>query len=227
MDYHVRWSRSYCDLSGAISYVEKHAEELVVVEHESDEDVNRTHVHMYVKGLTCTKETLKNQFKKAFPGVTKSDYIHTTIYKDTHNDNVEKPIDKGLITYMSKGSLTPCLLKGVTLEEYTQYQTKWVNYQNNKYAKGNINRYVTIKEETPAQKKKRKWDLVNQMKKRYQANDNDWDYDNAVRIVVDVFTENELLISEYQVKDYVLTLMNHVNHNALISRLVKYCMPRL
>lgn len=208
MDYHIRWSRPYRDLSGAIAYIERHSTQLVVVEHEADDEVQRTHIHMYVVGLTCTKETLKNQFKKAFPGVDKSDYIHKTTYEDRETKE-EKPIDKGLMTYMSKGSLEPSYIKGITMEEYKEYMGKWVNYENKKFNKGDIKRYVTVKE-NPKEKKLRKQDLLAKMITKCA---NDYSHENVRKAIKEVIIDSGEILGVYKMIDYYDTIMMRNNAN--------------
>lgn len=206
MELHVRWSRAYCDLSGAVSYIKERSEELVVVEHEADEEVSRTHIHMYVKGLSCTIETIKNQFKKAFPLITKSDYIHKTTYEDRNKNIV--PVNDKLVTYMSKGHLEPKLLHNWTIEKYNEYKAKWVNYENKNYDKNTIKRYITVKE-SPKEKKLRKQDLLAKMITKCA---NDYSHDNVRKAIKKVLIDANEIIGVYKVIDYYDTIM--MRHNA-------------
>ena len=208
MDYHIRWSRAYVDISGAVGYVSNHCEELVAVEHEADDEVARTHVHMYVKGVTVTKQTLINQVQKAVPGIARSDYIHTTTYKDRETGEM-KPIDKGLITYISKGSLEPSKLHNISLEEYYEWRAKWVNYENVEYKKGDIKRYVTIKE-TPKERKLRKQDLLAQMITKCA---NDFSHANVRKAIKQVIKDNGEILGVYKLVDYYDAIMLRHNDN--------------
>lgn len=206
MDYHIRYSRSFIDLSGTVKYIANNSEELVAVEHEADDEVSRTHIHMYVKGVTVTKQTLINQIKKAIPGITKSDFVHTTTYKDRETSE-SKPIDKGLITYISKGSLEPSRLHNITIEEYNELKSKWVNYENKNYGKNDIKRYVTVKE-NPKEKRLRKQDLVQQMIKKCNK---DFQHNVVRDAIKKVIKDNGEILSVYKLTEYYDTIMLQCN----------------
>lgn len=205
MNYAVRYSRSFMDLSGVILYIASVSEQLAVYEHESDEEVSRTHIHFLLKGCSVTKQTLKNHLPKEL-NMTRSDYVHSTTYLDNKGD--EHPIDDKFIIYMSKGRLDPVFLKGFTKEDCDSYKAQWKDYKNEKHPKGSMLHYVTVKQ-NPTEVRKRKSDLIMLMIKQCA---NDYSHENVRNAIKKVLIDANEIIGVYKVIDYYDTIM--MRHNA-------------
>lgn len=92
--------------------------------HEADEQVNRTHYHALLVGYKGTRETLRNYIKEIY-NVERGSFFTTNTYKP-YGSTTEIPVDFGLITYMSKGSLKPEYVYGFSEEFINEYEDKWV-----------------------------------------------------------------------------------------------------
>lgn len=95
-------------------------EQMVVYQHDADEEVSRTHVHALVETSVST-DTLKNRLQKLIGyRLSKSDWAFSAKGRDG------SPIEDRFITYMSKGKLQPIALKGFTQEQCDSYKGLWV-----------------------------------------------------------------------------------------------------
>lgn len=175
---------------------------LVVYEHEPDDSVSRLHVHAYVEGLSVSTDTLKNWVKIAL-GVTafpKTDWSFT------------EARDRGFITYMSNGHLTPKFVKGISDDEIKSLKAEWVDTP--KPVKGKMTQYI-LKQENPAQQKLRQQELVDEIRRRvndYKGEEYDGKYDpiRLVRIIKQVVViENKTVCGRYKFRDYYDTVMAH------------------
>lgn len=95
-------------------------EQMVVYQHDADEEVSRTHVHALVETSVST-DTLKNRLQKILGyRLPKADWAFSMKGKDG------TPIEDRFVTYMSKGKLQPIALKGFTQEQCDSYKGLWV-----------------------------------------------------------------------------------------------------
>lgn len=123
----VRVSMDYASFSAELlTKIAAACDRLVIYEHESDEEINRTHVHMLVDNPTVTQETFKNWIGRD-RGKGNSFWSFKTVYS-VKKGNDEIPVDLKFITYMSKGTLQPKYVKALTEEEIEQYRAAWINY---------------------------------------------------------------------------------------------------
>lgn len=75
MSYFIRISRTYAEAELFCALIHDNSEGIAVVEHEADEDVNRTHLHICVLSYKKTKKHLiDDTLKKQFPEITATDY---------------------------------------------------------------------------------------------------------------------------------------------------------
>lgn len=100
----------------------------IAYQHDSDEQVSRTHTHILVTDTFPSVETIKNYLREIFPGITKSDYAFKTKYKP-RNSKVSVPVDEKFITYMSKGKFDCAISRGFTDEQIQRYKAQWVDYE--------------------------------------------------------------------------------------------------
>jgi len=119
MDYHIRLTKSYSILEPF--FRELQCSQLIVYEHH---DAKRVHCHALLKGSSVKTTTMKARLTKLCGVWMKDDWIFTTSYKD--KDEHKRPINDSLITYMSKGSLSPCFVSGFTENIISEYASKWV-----------------------------------------------------------------------------------------------------
>lgn len=120
-NYAPRVSLPYNDLSGVIQVWANSCAKLAVYEHESDEDIHTTHVHMIM--IDCkyaTPEQLKRDFYKMIETTRKGNELWGWTHKEHPNPGLE------FITYMSKGKLRPVFLKNITPAEVEEFRALWV-----------------------------------------------------------------------------------------------------
>lgn len=102
MNVAIRVSVAYDVLTGFETIYEL-CDKVVVYEHEADEEVKTTHVHMLLEGYKRKEDTLRNAIKKHYTGPN----FALKVKKDDGS-----PVDDSFITYMSKGTLDPKYNKG-------------------------------------------------------------------------------------------------------------------
>lgn len=223
MSYAFRITSSYSSLLPFVKRMADVCDVLAVYEHSADVSIKRTHIHGYCEGLTVSTDTLKNWVKKALGVKTfpKTDWEFAE--KISKGVDKGKPVNRNALVYFHKGKYPILFSKGLSEEEIQEKHK--VSYSPENLVKVE---YKLVKQENPQERKKRHWDLMKDMVKEYEkGNGGYFDYERAVRIVVQVLKSNQLLISEYKVKEYVLSIMGHVNESGLIARLAQFCSPRL
>jgi len=122
MNYAVRVSRPYNQLSSWVSRIALVCEKMVVYEH--NENVSRVHIHAHIWGCSQTDDTLKNWLSQTLSvKVNKSDISFKQQYKPKGSTQT-MPIDDGNISYMSKGKYNPEYVKGYTNEEIEKFKSQ-------------------------------------------------------------------------------------------------------
>lgn len=130
-DWAIRVTLPFSDCSGAIQAWFNRAVSGVCYEHEADEEVNQTHVHIVLFGSPVGDEQLKKMFRLMchLPGKGNGFWSFKNSYRD-RNTKAEVPVDEGAITYASKGSLRPVLVKLFSPEKVEQLRQAWVEKVN-------------------------------------------------------------------------------------------------
>lgn len=106
-----------------IDYIVERSSTLCCVEHPADDGCNRTHCHFYVAGCTVKYDAINNKLTAL--GVPKGNEGRSI--KTTYGEKDDpKPVDMGFLTYMSNGIYNPSCLKGISVEEYETYKSRWV-----------------------------------------------------------------------------------------------------
>lgn len=98
-------------------------------EHEADDEVKQTHVHLVLFGCEVQDEQLKRMFRLLchLPGKGNGFWS----FKNTYTkDNIDHPIDEGSITYMAKGTLRPKYVKLFSHEKLESLRLAWVEKVN-------------------------------------------------------------------------------------------------
>jgi len=113
-DLSIRITLPYQDCSGIIHKWFSRCSNAICYEHEQDDEITKTHVHLALFNLDCKTEALKRMWPDV-PGSGNQFWSFTTTK------------DRALyLTYMSKGSLYPKLSKGYTDEEIDEQRNAWV-----------------------------------------------------------------------------------------------------
>lgn len=138
-DYHIRLHMTYTDASDAkvISYISDRSDEFVVCQHDPGTETGlRDHIHGYIKGCSVNRKTFNAQLTRlGAPSGNEGRMLSETYGK---KPNI-KPIDKGCITYISKGVLEPMYLKGVEISEFYSLRSNWIDYKSQSGLQGQQN----------------------------------------------------------------------------------------
>lgn len=134
MNYAIRVSYGYDNtLEGFAEYLQTPGvcDRYAIYEHVADVQVNRTHIHALVMGLTVTTDTLKNKITdclKVRPKGNK-EWSFKTKYKP-YKTAIPVDVDDKYIIYMSKGKLDSKSYKGYTEEQILEYKKAYVPMGN-------------------------------------------------------------------------------------------------
>lgn len=222
MLYAVRISRSYDELEKFFDMLSDQPL-LVVFEHESDEDISRTHVHFLVETDIPT-DTLKYNVKKvlnvtSFP---KTDWSFATQYK---NDNGEKiPVDLDFITYMSKGNLSPKLFHGIDGSMIEEKIDAWVNKPSVK-RKSNYVQFKIVSEK-PETARKRQTDMLDPIVSYFKDHPHEAVPRTVITKIVEMSRKNRIIVGRYKMRDYydyVLANINGTYHTEWIDDIARMC----
>lgn len=191
-------------------------EKLVVYEHIQDDYVKRTHIHAYIEGWKYTKQYLKNIVKR-IKNFERTDWAFSENYVVNEE---RKPVNTGYITYMSKGVLEPCFVKGFTQTEIDTFKGNWT--ERSKPLTNYQTRIQLVKKETATEVKKRKNDLIHEM--IGMMNDEEYkeklryEYDETViAVIIKVLNDNKYVFSRYSVRDYYDTIQARTNTKNFIT----------
>lgn len=215
-NYAPRVTLPYHDMSGVIEMWSRSCDKMVVYEHEADEDVNTTHVHMIL--INCkykSQDTLCNQFRKLIETERKGNGLWSWEHKDYPNP------DESYVTYMSKGKLEPVFVKNMNDNEIEMYKSRWKQYNK---------KYVIVDEKNESEiipvkvKQQTKWELLCIMDheiKLYKQQ-----YPNRIitkeirnRIIVNVLKEEKQVIGLYKVQEYSYAFSLHFDTETFLDTL--------
>jgi len=212
MKLKIRVSRTYDDLKEFIEKLADACEVLVVYEHQADDSVNRTHIHAYVEDPKVSTDTMKNWVKKALKvsSFLKTDWAFP------------EALDRGFITYLSKGHLDPLFVKGIEEEACRLMKSAWVDQPQKK---GKI-QYI-LKAENPQERKMRQAEMIAEIRRRIHTDApvDDLGYhntQNVLHIITDVVVrQNQNVCGRYKIRDYYDTVMalenSHHHHTSMIN----------
>jgi len=123
MNYAPLVRLSYNDMSGVIEVWASACDNFIAYEHEADESVKTTHVHILMMGCKYkTAEPMKRLYYRMFPNADSSDGNGLWSWV---NKNHPVP-DVGFIRYMSKGVLRPKFVKGFLPAVVEEQRLGWV-----------------------------------------------------------------------------------------------------
>lgn len=199
-----RITRPFQVLEASMKMYADNCEKLIVYEHV---DASRPHIHGLIVDCKVGTDTLKNYVRKFLGKIDKTDWSFVT-----------KDVNEKFIVYMSKGKLAPSFVKGFNEDQVEAYRNDWVSNPLKKQTK-----LTYIVKETPAERKMRQEDMVNEIVKRYQESaDKSPDFlIGTIYRVVSV--ENKNILGRYKVRDYYDTVVGRVNPTKWIDCMKKLC----
>jgi len=191
-DLFVRISREYSAISEWVEAIP--CEQIIVYEHEADEDISRTHIHFYITKCEIKADAMKSRYKTKFGAMDKADWSFKLLRDDG------KPLDSGTIVYMSKGHLQPIFNKGWATDEIDRLRLLWVPPIKTKL-KAVDGKLVRVLDESAKKTKKQLLELM------CADLPNDIDRGNTgirtvMTVVRKVLTRNNEVIGQYKVFDY-------------------------
>lgn len=146
-NYAPRISLPWNDLSGVASIWQEYCSQIIIYEHDADEEVSRTHCHFLMIDCTVKEERLKRLSK--LPG--KGNEFWSWIHKQFPNPDVT------FIKYMSKGTLRPVFQKNFSDQIVEEQRGLWIDYKNQPSKK------LAKPEKTVKDDKGTHWDLIMKM----------------------------------------------------------------
>jgi len=218
-NYAPRVSLPFHDMSGVIAVWASKCSKMAVYEHEADEEVNTTHLHMIM--IDCvykTEEQLKNEFRKLIDTALKGNKLWSWEHKDYQNP------DESYITYMSKGELAPVFLKNLTHRDCNNWRSKWVQRkkQHTPEPTATSNENVNAYSSKTNPKQLTKFELLNLMKHEYELfkqKHPNWVITKSQRnkIVVDVLIEQKQVVGLYKAIDYSYALQLYADSDSFVD----------
>jgi len=219
----IRLSEPYQKMVTFWAKLAESSDKLVVYEH----DANRMHCHALCVGYTGSTDTLKNWIKKTLVVTVypKSDWAFATQYKSAAGDYV--PINDDFITYMSKGTIQPKLVKGFTQDAIDTYRSLWVPRPR----KGERIQYKITATITDKQRKLQVNDMIQEVYSR--LNSQGWNGENLnvkgtsldreiVKTIIEVFqTENHNVIGRYKIRDYYDAVLSRLRPMQYVDQMVQ------
>lgn len=202
MNLAIRISRPYDDVR---EWCEFKADQKIVFQHDADEEVSRTHIHMLVIGCSIKPDTLKYRYKRLYGDIDKNDWAFATTYKDTDGKwySITPESSLKFITYMTKGSLSPVLSEGYDPEKVLELAQQWKDPKTTTL-KTEGGKFVRVPKEIRDEKKKKtKRDLIEVMICRGKDQDIDADNTSAVvEMIRKVLVEHNEVLGMYKVMDF-------------------------
>lgn len=186
MDLAIRISRSYEEVYDWVNDLT--ADKILVYQHDADDEVSRTHIHMLLIGSTLKPDALKARYKKLYGNIEAKDWS----FKKSDGD-------VKYITYMSKGIIPPSFSKGYTVSEIEEYTKLWVDKTMLKVEDGKFVRDI----DEPGQKTK--FQLLEQM--RSQLCGKDSTRLDILKIIRKVLVKNRVVLGQWKAMDYYDSLM--------------------
>lgn len=216
-NYAPRISLPFNDVSGVIHMWASSCLQMAVFQHDSDEKVNTTHVHMIMLGCkykTC--ETLKDQFYKI---TGRKDLSGNSLWEWTHTEWKGDP-DIGFITYMSKGELRPVYVKDITDEKVEELRKKWVSHP-----KGVESSLVQSRIKTKDPKKLTKYDIVVEVAALVKDKNPTTDFEDIpdevwFNAISKILIANKQVLGQYKMMDLYDGCLMYYAKNKLIANLL-------
>lgn len=182
MDLAIRLSRPWSEFVPVVESYANCCDSLIIYEHMADEEINRTHIHMLMLKCNVSTDTLKNYIIKHLGKINKTDWSFKTSY-----GKPAKTVDKGFITYMSKGNLDPVYNKNIEIADIYELKASWVVPNMLKW---NVTDGVIRVEGQEEEKRKTVFELQQECAERIDKN-NVVEDEDIYEVISDVMRKNK------------------------------------
>lgn len=219
MNISIRVSRAFTEIREWMEGFK--ATSIIAYQHDADDEVSRTHVHMLLLESSIKPDALKARYKTLYGNIDKTDWSFSVGFKE---DGKVLPItaesSQKFITYMSKGHLTPVYSQGHDPEAVLRLTQEWKEPKKQLITKGG--KFVRITEDVPDKPRKTKRTLIEIMLDR--GKDQDLQYDDTqgiLRMIREVLVENNEVVGMYKVMEYYDSWMMYGQKDAWVNMIAK------
>lgn len=221
-DYFIRVRMSWFLIQPACELISQKVSRMVVYEHAPEDNKDNIHVHMYLTDTQVSTDTLKNYIKKftRVPAKGNEFWSFKTEYTP-YGTFKPVPINDSCISYMSKGILEPVYVKGFTQDEIDTLKGQWDPSIMKTKAKPSKTMYVV--KETHKEAKLRQNEMVDEIIKRLEQED-DLTAQNILKYIRQVvIIENKTICGRYKVRDYYDTVRAKIlQPNTWVSEMMTF-----
>jgi len=210
MNFQVRISRGYTDVSGVIAHFALLSSAVIAYQHLPDEEVKRLHTHFYVFGCTKKEDTCRNFIKNQ--DISGGDFM---VSQNCGKKGNIRPIDlSGAIIYGSKGNLQPVFVKNV---DEALIKTLTIDANDPKYHPKKQTKLMLIDGELDEKAKITGYQLIQIMISRIGK---DWETKNVMIQIRDVLIEHKQKIGMYKLQDYYDSCLMYGNRQVFLANAV-------
>lgn len=219
MNLAIRISRSYDEIKDWINGLK--ATSIIAYQHDADDEVSRTHVHMLVIESGVKPDGLKARFKTLYGNIDKTDWSFASSFKDGQTATpISVESSSKFITYMSKGELAPVFSQGYNPEDVLRLTQQWVKPVKQLSVKNG--KFVRQTDDVPDKPKKTRRTLVEIMLDRVKDEDVDYeDTRKTLSIIRKVLIENNEVVGMWKVMEYYDAVMMYGNEGAWLNMIAK------
>lgn len=217
-DWFVRIHRTYEEIEPWVRNLSDKAAKLIVYQHDSDEEVNRTHCHLMIIGYTTSDETMKTQLTKVLG-------VRLKGQKDWAWDPVVRN-ESAAIQYMSKRDLQPKYVLNYEDSYVAECSAKYE--PPDEYRKEEKHSRKLIPEK-PEITKKRRNDYIEEMIQALKDEHPMYHYVDGFKykwcaeeikyIIINILNKNSEIYNRYKIRDYYDTLMGRLCPERFVGKI--------
>lgn len=219
MNFAIRVSRSYEEIVNWVQSLK--GDKVLAYQHDADDEVSRTHVHLLLINSGIKPDAMKARFKTLYGEIVKTDWSFASGFKEDgkmvpiNDDNSSK-----FITYMSKGCLTPVFNHGYDPDEVKRLTSEWKEPKKMLSVKGG--KFVRTTDDVPDKPKKTRRTLVEIMVDRGKDQDiGDWDTKGILTMIRNVLVENNEVVGMWKVMEYYDAYLMYACKDAWLNMITK------
>jgi len=219
MNLAIRISRSFDEIKDWIQGLK--AKHLIAYQHDADDEVSRTHIHLLVIESGVKPDGMKARFKTLYGNIDKTDWSFATAFKDSGNVTpITEESSSKFITYMSKGHLTPVHSIGYDPEHILNLTQQWVQPVKKLSVKNG--KFVRQTDDVPDKPKKTRRTLIEIMLDRGKDLDlNAQDTHAVLKMIRQVLVDNNEVVGMWKVMEYYDAWMMYGQEHAWINMIAR------